>query len=348
MYTLDAIPHTLHFRKPARTSRGEYLEKTAWVLVLRHSNGEFGIGEASPLSDLSPDGKLDFEAITRQLGSFSEPGLYELLERWEPGQPEAMPALRFALHCAMRHLRSTDHSLGYGIKHSIHINGLVWMNELPAMREEALAKIQAGFSCLKLKIGAHDFDAECRLLEELRGQHNAFKLELRVDANGAFNAYDAKEKLRELSRFEIHSIEQPVAAGQGELMAELCSVSPIDIALDEELIGLHPLKDATYIRNIGARYLILKPTLLGGLDLADEWVRLARNEKMDWWATSALEGNIALSAIAQWAGAQRPLLPQGLGTGSLFTRNFPSQVTLKGPELFFDPSIPVKTRPVDQ
>ena len=348
MYTLDAIPHTLHFRKPARTSRGEYLEKTAWVVVLRQSNGEFGIGEASPLSDLSPDGKLDFEAITRQLGSFSEPQLYEMLDRWAPGQPEAMPALRFALHCAMRHLKSWDDTLGYPHHGPLRINGLVWMSDLPAMWEEAQAKFKAGFHCLKLKIGAHDFDAECRLIEKLRNLGNAFHLEIRLDANGAFSPYDAKEKLRELSRFEIHSIEQPVAAGQGELMAELCAESPIDIALDEELIGLHPLKDAAYIRNIGARYLILKPTLLGGLDLADEWVRLARNEKMDWWATSALEGNIGLSAIAQWVGAYHPLLPQGLGTGSLFTRNFPSQTHLEGEYLHFDPLAPLKTRPVDQ
>ncbi|MDA0686204.1 MAG: o-succinylbenzoate synthase [Bacteroidetes bacterium] len=353
MFTLDILPHTLKFIKPAKTSRGEYAEKTAWILVLRDEKGAFGLGEASPLHDLSVDGKADYEAIVRALGPLSQGDLLDLLDRWAPGGPEALPALRFALHCAMRHYKSFDDTLGYAGSFSkgdsaIAINGLVWMNELDAMWEEAEAKFRSRYSCLKFKIGAHDFDAECRLLERARKMANAFKLEIRVDANGAFNGYEALEKLRELSRFELHSIEQPIAAGQGEMMAELCAQSPIDIALDEELIGFHPQKHGFYFQQIGAQYLILKPTLLGGLDLASEWVSLARKEGMKWWATSALEGNIGLSAIAQWVSSYDLDLPQGLGTGSLFVENFPAQTRLEGPSMRFNPLAPLIPHPVAQ
>jgi O-succinylbenzoate synthase len=338
MFTLDILPHTLKFIKPAKTSRGEYAEKTAWILVLRDQNGAFGLGEASPLHDLSVDGKADYQTIISNLGPLSQGDLLDLLDRWAPGSPEALPALRFALHCAMRHYQSFDDTLGYAGSFSkgesaISINGLVWMNELDAMWEEAEAKFNGGYSCL---------------LERARKMANAFQLEIRVDANGAFGRHEALEKLRELSRFELHSIEQPIAAGQGEAMAELCAQSPIDIALDEELIGLHPQKQGFYIQQISARYLILKPTLLGGLDLASEWINLARKVGMKWWATSALEGNIGLSAIAQWVSSYDLDMPQGLGTGSLFVENFPAQTRLEGPFMRFNPLAPLIPHPIAQ
>jgi len=203
------------------------------------------------------------------------------------------------------------------------------MNDVDAMYQEAIAKIESGFNVIKFKVGALDFDEECRLLEKIRKQYSAFKITLRLDANGAFQAPEAIEQLKELSRFEIHSIEQPIATGQWDDMERLCMESPIDIALDEELIGLPPAKGAAMLRYINPKYVILKPNLIGGVAIADEWIAVAQKQDIRWWATSALESNIGLNAIAQWVSTYKNPLHQGLGTGSLFSNNFKSPLKLE-------------------
>jgi L-alanine-DL-glutamate epimerase-like enolase superfamily enzyme len=198
------------------------------------------------------------------------------------------------------------------------------------MYDEAIQKIQAGFNVIKIKVGALDFDEECRLLEKIRQQYSAFKITLRVDANGAFAPDDALEKLNDLKRFELHSIEQPISVGQWDWMQKISSESPIDIALDEELIGLNVYEEADkMIKHIKPTYLILKPNLIGGLSLSDEWIRYAQRNNVGWWATSALESNVGLNAIAQWVNKYDNPLHQGLGTGSLFTNNFPSRLKIE-------------------
>jgi len=253
---------------------------------------------------------------------------------------ETLPALQFALECLSRQIHIGIPGLLFENNFSrgaagIHINGLVWMADRDTMFQAACAKAEAGFRCVKLKVGALDFDEECRLLEDLRRRYNPFKLELRVDANGAWNADDAFEKLRDLKRFSLHSIEQPVPAGADELMAEVCAKSPVPVALDEALIGLNPERDALRIlQDIRPAYLVFKPTLIGGFSVADAWIQQARKHHIGWWATSALESNIGLSAIAQWCGEYQNPLHQGLGTGALFEQNFPSALQLIGETLY--------------
>lgn len=317
---------TLHFRKPAKTSRGEYLEKTSYVLFLNGIDDKKFTAEASPLVDLSIDGKENFELLLQPLvgKQFTRKTLLSIIEDFKK-----YPTLRFAFVCL---LKKWDAKNNTWVKNpftqgesKIEINGLVWMNDLDSMREEAFQKINAGFRCIKLKVGALDFDAECKLIEEIRKKNNAFKTEIRLDANGAFLYDEAREKLNELSRFEIHSIEQPIKAGHWDELECVIAQSEIDIALDEELIGL-PLGDAgRLLDKTNPEYLILKPTLIGGFDRCDQWINEATKRGIGWWSTSALEGNIGLYDIAQWVSQYSKLMPQGLGTGSLFVKNFPTK-----------------------
>lgn len=330
--------HLLSFQKPAKTSRGEYLEKPSWLINL--GDGVIhGTGEASPLWDLSIDGNADIDTVLSLLpDEISESDFLSLLESWEPGTNCALPSIRFAFHTAYLDYKSG----GTGIwvnndfthkKVGIPINGLVWMNTIEAMEEEALTKIKQGFRCIKFKIGALDFDAECRLLERIRSKYSAFELEIRLDANGALGEDTALEQLKELHRFSIHSMEQPIRAGL-ESMEKICRESSIDIALDEELIGIAPAQGKSLITRLKPRYLILKPTLLGGLDICDRWIQIAEAVGCRWWSTSALEGNVGLFAIAQWV-SQKPNIPyQGLGTGALFMENFPSNTEIRGEYLW--------------
>lgn len=326
----DFKKETLHFIKPAKTSRGEYLEKTSYIISLSNGKNLTLTAEASPLVDLSTDGQVKFEEILNPWEGkvFTRETLLSIIEEFEP-----YPTLRFAFVCLLKKWDSNNNtwvinSFTEG-NSKIEINGLVWMNDINAMREEALNKIEAGFRCIKLKVGALDFDAECRLIEEIRKKHSAFKTEIRLDANGAFLVDDAKEKLHELSRFDIHSIEQPIKAGQWDELECVIAQSEIDIALDEELIGL-PLSRAKLLLNkTNPEYLILKPTLIGGFDRCDEWISIAEKNNIGWWSTSALEGNVGLYDIAQWVSQYDNLLPQGLGTGSLFVKNFEPKTTVE-------------------
>jgi L-alanine-DL-glutamate epimerase-like enolase superfamily enzyme len=197
------------------------------------------------------------------------------------------------------------------------------MNQIDEMEMEAFQKVEAGFNCIKFKIGALDFDAECRLLERIRKRYNAFKLEIRVDANGAFGNFDVFEKLKELKRFDLHSIEQPIKTRQPEMMQEVCAKSPINIALDEELIGVHEkVNKQELLKYLHPQFIILKPSLHGGIKGVREWIEIAENNEIQWWMTSALESNIGLSAICQFTAEYANELPQGLGTGSLYSNNF--------------------------
>ena len=319
----DYKKETLHFQKPAKTSRGEYLEKTSYVLSLKNEDSSAYYAEASPLVDLSVDGKENFDILLGPFVGrlFTRETLLSAIE-----ELSHYPTLRFAFLCL---LKKWDAKNNTWINNpftkgdsKIEINGLVWMNDIDSMREDAFQKINAGFRCIKLKVGALDFDAECRLIEEIRKKNSAFKTEIRLDANGAFNVDEAREKLKDLSRFEIHSIEQPIKAGQWDELECVIAQSEIDIALDEELIGL-PLSEANLLLNkTNPEYLILKPTLIGGFDRCDQWIKEAEKTGIGWWSTSALEGNIGLFDIAQWVSQYPNLMPQGLGTGSLFVKNF--------------------------
>ncbi|MBU6324424.1 MAG: o-succinylbenzoate synthase [Bacteroidetes bacterium] len=334
---LKVHKHSLRFLKPAATSKGAYQTRELWLLELRTENGPCYRAECAPLPYLSIDNTTLLEETLQDTDRLRA----ELLSR-SYDYRQTLPSLQFALECLSLQLNTGAEGLLFRNSFTegnagIRINGLVWMADRASMYEAACAKAEAGFRCVKLKVGALDFDEECRLLEDLRRRYSPFKLELRVDANGAWNADDAFEKLRDLSRFSLHSIEQPVAAGADELMAEVCAKSQVPVALDESLIGLDPERDATRIlKEIRPAFLVFKPTLIGGFSVADAWIREARKYHTGWWATSALESNIGLSAIAQWCGNHDNPLHQGLGTGALFEENFPSPLMLKGEEMWME------------
>ena len=207
----------------------------------------------------------------------------------------------------------------------IPINGLVWMGSEAFMKQQISDKLNQGFRCIKMKIGAIDFNTELNLLKSIRKEYSPADIALRVDANGAFNSSEALEKLKRLSEFDLHSIEQPIKQGQWQEMARLCEDTPLPIALDEELIGVFSEKEKLDVLNtISPHYVILKPSLIGGFSASDQWISLAESKDIGWWITSALESNIGLNAIAQYTFAKNSKLPQGLGTGSLFTNNIPS------------------------
>lgn len=329
MISASFIRHELVFKKLARTSRGAMENHVVYYVVLKDGNRS-GYGEAAPLKGLSVDDRPDFEQKLTECIALINDGL----------PPDALdlkgfPSLQFAFETALLSLAfdkvgtvyDTSFIKGYPIK----INGLVWMNAKEEMLEEAFTKAEQGFDCIKFKVGALDFDEECRMLEVFRKRYSAFKVEIRLDANGAFAPDEVLEKLKELSRFEIHSIEQPIRAKQQDHLQEICIQTPIPIALDEELIGVdvttEGLRLLEYIR---PQYIILKPTLLGGLTVSDKWIQHAHKLNIGWWATSALESNIGLNAIAQWCSGYSLTLPQGLGTGALYTNNIVSPLQVSG------------------
>lgn len=337
MYTFELKKHVLKFIKPAKTSRNIFTERAIYLITLSHAaTGKVGVGEAAPLSLLSIDDVEDYAVLLHQkLTAFCTVGVLDELDLKE------YPSIRFGIETALLDMASRagrlyDTAFTRGEK-SLPINGLVWMNDIDQMYDEALTKIAAGFSVIKFKIGAHDFDEECRMLEKIRTKYSAFDITLRVDANGAFKPDEAQEQLRELTRFELHSIEQPIAVEQWDDMERLCRESSVDIALDEELIGLDVYAQGEkMLKHIKPKYLILKPNLIGGLSVADEWIRQARKYDIQWWATSALESNIGLNAIAQWVSTYDLELHQGLGTGSLFQNNLPTKLKLSAGYMSLD------------
>ncbi len=328
--------HNLEFIKPAKTSRGEYTSKTAHILICEDEVGVvLAMGEASPLVDLSIDGKEDLVSVVQLLSEkeFTLSGFQELLEDWEK-----YPTLRFALYCIYLKLKGFPETPFSRGQSGISINGLVWMNDIQSMEEEAYQKVIQGFNIIKFKVGALDFDAECRLLERFRKRHNPFQVEIRLDANGAFHPEDSLSQLKDLSRFDIHSIEQPIKPKQYDWLSKICKESKIPIALDEELIGYSVSESKKLLSEISPQYLILKPTLLGGFDHCDSWIKSASTYDIGWWSTSALEGNLGLYDIARWVSNYPIHMAQGLGTGSLFIKNLDLNQKTKvvGSELWVD------------
>lgn len=338
MTSIQIIPRTLHFKQPAGTSRGVYrIRNVRYLIVKDDLDGRFGIGECAPLPALSCDDIPDYDTtlagICRQVSSNGAID-YEALRSY--------PSMLFGLETAFLHLHAgslrfhkTPFSEG---KEGIPINGLIWMGSFDEMYRRIEEKTQAGFRCIKVKIGAIDFDHELELLAHIRRRFPPGQVELRVDANGAFTRDEALHKLEQLARFGLHSIEQPIRAGQWKDMARLCSQTPVPIALDEELIGINdPQRKAELLDTIRPQYIILKPSLHGGLKGADEWIALAQERNIRSWATSALESNVGLNSIAQWCASLRPTIPQGLGTGMLFTDNIPFPLRTEGDCLRFLP-----------
>ncbi|MBX7094568.1 MAG: o-succinylbenzoate synthase [Flavobacteriales bacterium] len=333
------FPYVLKFRKPSGTSRGILTEKKSWFLVLEDTqmNHARGIGEVGWLRGLSPEKESDIEDILADVcNSPDNP-------QWLQHDLLEFPSVRFALEQALLDLDKNQKGILFpsaftrGEK-AIDINGLVWMAPIEQMRAQVKEKIEQGFRCIKLKIGALDFEDEYHLLSEIRSEFTSEQIEIRVDANGAFHPDEAAGILEKLARLELHSIEQPIKQGQLKSMAELCKNTPLPIALDEELIGIAQLPQKIELLNeIQPQYIILKPSLTGGFISSEEWIALAEQKNIGWWITSALESNIGLNAIAQWTATLQNNLPQGLGTGALYTNNFESSLEVKNGQLHFHP-----------
>lgn len=327
--------HVLNFKRPSGTSRGVLRQKESYFIELRKGT-HVGIGECGLLRGLSIDDVPEYEdRLTAVCTALTQ-------EKDTMALCEDFPSIRMGVEMALRSLDSktpfllfpSNFSTG---KEPIPINGLVWMGTFDFMREQVFKKIEAGFDCIKLKIGALDFDKECTLLADIRARYPAEKLTIRVDANGAFAPDEALSKLQTLAAFDIHSIEQPIAAGQQSAHAKLCANTPIPIALDEELIGVKSLKaKAALLDTIKPQFIILKPSLLGGFAASESWIRLAEERNIGWWVTSALESNIGLNAIAQWCATLNTSTPQGLGTGGLFTNNINSPLVVEQGVLRYD------------
>ncbi|REG88199.1 o-succinylbenzoate synthase [Winogradskyella sediminis] len=328
--------YILDFKRPSGTSRGVMTTKETWFIVLE-SDASKGVGECGILRGLSIDDRPDYEAklkwVCQNIILGLETLLAELIE---------FPSIQFGLETAFKSLESTDQFQLFPSKFTqgadnISINGLVWMGSENYMRKQIKDKISAGFHCIKLKIGAIDFQSELDILKSIRKEFSVSDIELRVDANGAFLPEEALEKLKRLSEYQLHSIEQPIKPKQFDVMAQICEVTPLPIALDEELIGVCS-EDKKYklLQTIKPQYIILKPSLVGGFSGSQQWIDFAEGLNVNWWITSALESNVGLNAIAQWTYTLKNSMPQGLGTGSLFTNNFLSPLKVKNGTLHYD------------
>jgi o-succinylbenzoate synthase len=327
--------YCLQFKRPSGTSRGVLTEKETWFIILE-KNGKKGIGECGLLRGLSIDDREDYEEKlewTCKNIHLGKDALWENLIEF--------PSIQFGIEMAFESLAAENPFVLFPSEFtksqkSIPINGLVWMGDEAYMKQQIEEKIATGFHCIKLKIGAIDFDKELQLLNFIRENFSAEQMEIRVDANGAFDSKDALFKLNQLAGFEIHSIEQPIEKNQHDMMAELCKTTPIPIALDEELIGVFSLEEKeVLLQKIKPQYIILKPSFIGGFRGTQEWISLAEKYNIGWWITSALESNIGLNAIAQWTYLQKNPMPQGLGTGALYTNNFDCPLEVSNGQLWY-------------
>jgi len=338
--------YTLQFKQPSGTSRGVYTSREVWYIFLNDGN-HTGIGECAPLPALSIESPCNMAVkllqVCQEIDYFIT--LPEDLNNW--------PSIRFGLETALLDLKNGGEQVLYPSaftqgEQGIPINGLIWMGSPESMKQQIKAKLEAGFRCIKMKIGAIDFDTELALLKEIRREFSAEEITLRVDANGAFTYQAALENLKRLAELHIHSIEQPIAAGRWEEMARLCEQSEVPIALDEELIGVFSSKEKLQIAlDIHPAYFILKPSLHGGLAGCERWIELASNHGIGYWITSALESNIGLNAIAQWTYQLGVSTEQGLGTGQLYTNNMVSPLVIKKDKLWHDPSNSWNLKPLD-
>ena len=344
---ITIIPYTLQFKRPAGTSRGVYHDHKVWYVVISSLSEpeKRGIGECAPLFDLSPDYDGQYEErLLHFCNRLEQDGKLDI-ESLRP-----YPSILFGLETALKHFEQGDFKLwdtSFSREEAgIPINGLIWMGDYNYMHEQIEAKLEQGFRCIKLKIGAINFDEEIALLHLIRKNYSSDKIILRVDANGAFSTSDALNKLKRLAELDIHSIEQPIKAGQWEEMSKLAAITPLPIALDEELIGINKPEDKKrLLETIKPQYIVLKPTLHGGIYGCYEWIEFAESMHVGWWITSALESNIGLNAIAQWCATFDPEIPQGLGTGGLYTNNIYMPLRIKGDCLW---NIPDDTKKMEE
>lgn len=341
MIKADWERYTLRFRERAITSRDSMTEKTTWFVRLKSEliPGGKAVGEAAMFKGLSAEDSPRFEEILDAAcrGASACASIDEMMESLP-----AVSSVRFGfesalLRCGIWPTSGKEATWLSGEK-GIRINGLVWMGDKSTMKRRIREKLDSGFHCVKLKIGGIRFEDELDLLAEIRKEFSPSDIELRLDANGGFTPGNALDRLDRLSRFHIHSLEQPIKPRQWEEMSRLCHLSPIDLALDEELIGFHTRREKTaLLEAIRPRYIILKPSLCGGFREADEWISLAQEREIGWWGTSALESNIGLEALGRWTASHAPAMPQGLGTGNLYTNNIPSPLTMRGERLWHIP-----------
>lgn len=328
--------YMLEFKRPSGTSRGVMTQKETWFIVLEE-NGKKGIGECGILRGLSADDRDDYEEKlnwTCQNIHLGETVLWEALLEF--------PSIQFGIEMAFLSLKSENPYVLFPSdftrnSKSININGLVWMGEASYMKQQIEEKLEDGFNCIKLKIGAIDFEKELELLHFIRSHFSKEQIEIRVDANGAFALNEALDKLNQLNQFQLHSIEQPIKNGNIKAMADLCKTTPFPIALDEELIGIFSFEEKEkLLQEIKPQYIILKPSFIGGFRGTKEWIDLAEKHNIGWWITSALESNIGLNAISQWTFIQNSKMPQGLGTGALYTNNIDCPLEVSQGQLWYD------------
>ena len=328
--------HDLLFNFVAITSRQSMTVKETYFIKVFDTNAPdvYGVGECAIFRGLSADDTPDYEeklkVLCREINSIDTDSIQE-------------SSLRFGLETALRDLAnggrfkifdSDAWQLG---QKPIPINGLVWMGDFDTMQSRIDQKVNDGFKCIKIKIGGIDFERELDLIRYIRDRYNSDSLELRLDANGSMNPKNALERLEQLARYDIHSIEQPIGQGQWKQMREITKYSPIPIALDEELIGTMNYDRRCYLLDgTMPQYIILKPSLHGSFSTCDGWIKDAADREIKWWATSALESNIGLNAIAQWAASKQVIIPQGLGTGALYTNNIPSPLVVRDAALTYD------------
>ncbi|WP_333597851.1 o-succinylbenzoate synthase [Chryseobacterium flavum] len=327
------LRYLLQFKRPSGTSRGVLLDKETFILEISEGNRK-GVGECAVFRGLSFDDRPDYEEKLKWL--------CENIEKDEDYLKENLkefPSIWFGYEQAMLNFRygsrlyfPSEFTDG---KSSITINGLIWMGDVDYMQEQIQEKLEKGFHCIKLKIGVN-WKEEHSILWKLREKFSENQLELRVDANGGFNKDEAVTVLQQLADLHVHSIEQPIKAGDWNAMADLCMKTPVPVALDEELIGItSPEKKKMLLETVMPQYIILKPALVGGFAGSDEWISLAEERNIGWWITSALESNIGLNAIAQYTFTKNNPMPQGLGTGALFVNNFESGLDLRNEQLWF-------------
>ena len=341
MLKIDISDRVLHFRQPAGTSRGIYKTRHCCFVTIRNGETE-GVGECAPLPDLSCDSmssSAEYKAVLRKFCDEVERTGQIPYEQLRP-----YPSMLFGLETAMAQLAAGGSTALFDTpfargEEGIPMNGLVWMGSFEEMYARLEEKLRQGFHCVKLKIGAIDFERELDLVRHIRKTFTKEQVELRVDANGGFSPQDVLARIEALACCDVHSIEQPILPHQWVEMAALCAHSPLPIALDEELIGVNdPYEKAELLDAIRPAYIVLKPSLHGGMYGCREWKRLAEERGIASWVTSALESNVGLNAIAHFTAATYGLainFPQGLGTGQLFTDNIPMPPEVKGDELWY-------------
>ena len=339
MMKVSYFKYILHFKQASGTSRGILTDKETWFIILEN-NGKKGIGECGILRGLSIDDRPDYEEKLKWTCENIHLGEQKL---WD--ELIEFPSIQFGIEMAFLSLKSENPFVLFPSDFtkntkSISINGLVWMGDEAFMKAQIEDKIAQGFKCIKLKIGAIDFDRELDLLRFIRTNFDEITIEIRVDANGAFSENEALYKINQLTGFKLHSIEQPIKKNNTDMMSVIAKNSQIPIALDEELIGVFSTEGKeNLLQKIRPQYIVLKPSFIGGFRGALEWISIAEKLNIGWWITSALESNVGLNAIAQFTFLQNNLMPQGLGTGSLYTNNFDCPLTVFDGKLWYQNDI---------